>query len=561
MFKLGFGEILLVVFVVFLISPMEIPKILRTIGRLWGRLRKFAAQFREYADDMDLPDLSLRGGKKDEPDRSEGKSPRPRADAREGGPGPDPSISGGESRPPNGQPQSDQGSAAVPRSVTEQRSPDSRSERQILSTGSVGMAGPRSSENERELLLNVLDSAFDFSQTHLVLPLLFDQSERVSSHARSIVMRDPVFRFAKESVSSKVPGSLLFKKNSYIETLFGNGRLHEFSSCLEQISAESMKRRLSTLSELPGIVNLDLKRIFKGEKETLLTELMERENEFQNQTRNPPLCFPVSGTGRILPPTEPGLPPVSGAADLRGENQYRPLELSGFTAALEKAGSGAGKTRILFSEGEAVLDPNFPDFLREIEKRNMLFSFETSGLIDDTEPLFLALASHALESIVLSIDAEPRDSISEREMMTLFTIVKESIARKKRLIYSHQVREPGPTEWGFFDPYIAIAPVINFRVMLHCQPERPESIERLFDRLLGYKESLLTLIDHISAQAAGRWFHIDITQPYPLCVFTRGELVRLLSHSVNIPFCASGISPASRSDLRFERCGRCVLTH
>jgi Sec-independent protein translocase protein TatA len=142
MFKLGFGEILLVVFVVFLISPMEIPKILRTIGRLWGRLRKFAAQFREYADDMDLPDLSLRGGKKDEPDRSEGKSPRPRADAREGGPVPDPSISGGESRPPNGQPQSDQGSAAVPRSVTEQRSPDSRSERQILSTGSVGMAGP-----------------------------------------------------------------------------------------------------------------------------------------------------------------------------------------------------------------------------------------------------------------------------------------------------------------------------------------------------------------------------------------------------------------------------------
>jgi hypothetical protein len=54
MFKLGFGRAFSCVRGLPHL-PMGDPQDPADIGRLWGRLRKFAAQFRDYADDMDLP--------------------------------------------------------------------------------------------------------------------------------------------------------------------------------------------------------------------------------------------------------------------------------------------------------------------------------------------------------------------------------------------------------------------------------------------------------------------------------------------------------------------------
>jgi Sec-independent protein translocase protein TatA len=52
LFGIGLGEIILIVFIVFLISPRDIPKVLRKIGQLFGALRKLRDEVADIENEV-----------------------------------------------------------------------------------------------------------------------------------------------------------------------------------------------------------------------------------------------------------------------------------------------------------------------------------------------------------------------------------------------------------------------------------------------------------------------------------------------------------------------------
>ncbi len=53
MFGIGLGEILLVLFITFLISPKDLPRVLRKIGQLFGLLSRVEEDLREIRRDVE----------------------------------------------------------------------------------------------------------------------------------------------------------------------------------------------------------------------------------------------------------------------------------------------------------------------------------------------------------------------------------------------------------------------------------------------------------------------------------------------------------------------------
>ena len=53
MFGLGIGEILLIVFVVFLIAPRDIPRVMRKIARFFDELGKIREEFLSVESEVD----------------------------------------------------------------------------------------------------------------------------------------------------------------------------------------------------------------------------------------------------------------------------------------------------------------------------------------------------------------------------------------------------------------------------------------------------------------------------------------------------------------------------
>lgn len=53
MFGIGLGEILLIIFIVFLISPREVPKVMRKIGEFFGLIEKIKKDIIELKEDVE----------------------------------------------------------------------------------------------------------------------------------------------------------------------------------------------------------------------------------------------------------------------------------------------------------------------------------------------------------------------------------------------------------------------------------------------------------------------------------------------------------------------------
>ena len=53
MFGIGLGEILLIIFAIFLISPKDIPRVMKKIGQFFNTLNEVKKEITDLADDVE----------------------------------------------------------------------------------------------------------------------------------------------------------------------------------------------------------------------------------------------------------------------------------------------------------------------------------------------------------------------------------------------------------------------------------------------------------------------------------------------------------------------------
>lgn len=53
MFGIGFGEILLIIFIIFLISPRDVPKAMKKLGQFFGELNRIKRELLQMKDDVE----------------------------------------------------------------------------------------------------------------------------------------------------------------------------------------------------------------------------------------------------------------------------------------------------------------------------------------------------------------------------------------------------------------------------------------------------------------------------------------------------------------------------
>lgn len=469
MFKLSIGEILLFLIVLFIIAPFDIPKVLKKAGEYIAVLRNLRRQVGDFKNEIGL--------------------------------------STKHEAPTNG---------SDSQTITASGRPSNR-ENEVMEGQSLKAV--------KTCLLDQLARHYDTSQTGFVLRMLFDVSDEIREKAAKTLLSEPVFSFEKRpSLSQRQPENHGVNTesrlpSSFIEALFAEERLRQFSDYISSVPETYFKPVVNYLAEFPGMEILDIKKIFKDDKQKYYEEFLTIRKRYIEK-RYPVQVF-------VVPSYECNAEcEYCFSAALR--KRYPENLDSGSFAEIIHAVNGNGKIRrIGLMGGEPTIVKNLQKLIDKIEQDGLYFYFPTNGIVD-SEIFKDIITRPSLESVTFHIERD--DFYTNGKRALLINNIETAVAGNKHVTFRYTIKNPDLSDWLFLDKYMRSMPRFNLSFAVAFPSKAGNNTGISAENLKQFVKKILSLVSYVSNRLPKTAFELAFAKPYPLCYFSENEILMLLSN-------------------------------
>lgn len=469
MLRLGLGEILLVLLVLFVVAPLQIPQVFRKLGEYFAALKKMKDSLRSLGEE----------------DTHDGKTKQPKQPGKQ---------NTGDSR--------------------EHKEPQQPLEDDLR-------------KFEQEILFSLklqvlkqLEREYDYSSTDFVLKLLFDGSMETRQKAADLLTREPVFSFGTRCGGRKDAWVPVAKARSPVETLFAEERLETFTDILSRVPYKFFRPVMPYLAVLPGIENLDLNRIFQGNKRELYDEFQLIRKEYFLRTYPPQIT--------VCPTYECNLNCSYCFTHELKKRYPKDMDIDSFKSFLDTINPDGEITRVSLFGGEPTILKGLAELINEVEARSMYFYFSTNGILAPAEFAKLA-ARPSLQMLTFHIERD--DFYTPVQFDNLLSNISAAQTAKKTVILRYNLQNPEQRNWEFLDTYFKLLPKVEFSFSVVFPSSGGANQYIGVTRLRDFKPKILSLIEYVAGRYNRERWELVFAKPYPLCFFNESELHEVLRYT------------------------------
>ncbi len=479
MFNFGLGEMLLVLLVFFLVAPQDIPKAFRKLGELLASIRKFTKE----AGLEDAGNL-LNDTKRE---LSDAGIPIGGRGARQGGlaKGPEGSLMTAE---------------------------EMESDRRIRT---------EDEENVKLGLIELFSREYSPDSARRILGFMAGAGTPEMRHrAADCLLQDPLFAFQKRQVPNRSPDASKKGAPGAVNACFDEKRIKDLSEYLASLPEKYFKGLLPAIASLPGIENLDLRRVFSGKKSALYEEYRKiRSKEWARRYPRQLAVVPTYDCDRGCE--------YCFSRDL-SRFYAKPMDVGAFEAMLDAVDPQRKLEVIGLFGGEPTSFDALEDFIAVIEKRGLLFTVATNGLADPAT--FRKIASHdSLCALTFHIDRDESYTGEERERVG--RNVAEAAARGRHVIFRYNLVDAATRDWGFLDAFIDAVPEFFFNFSTVFPARRGTNVSIDVENLRSFVPPIISLVDYVRMRTGRKLCRISFAKPFPLCFFRDEEFRFLMRHA------------------------------